>query len=92
MDDQRLLSLPDPAGWSFVHRKFQALRQIDPMRCRNGVRTHDLPGRLVQGQPDKIQFQKRRQAVGKLMEERCKILVGKDGLADFEKRSVMIGL
>ena len=89
MDDERLLRLPDPAARSLVGREFQPLRDIDALGSCDRIGSHALPSRFMQSKADKIQFQERRQALGKLTEERR---VGEDGFTDFKQCSVMFRL
>jgi len=84
-DDKRLLRLPDPAGGVALNGRLAASDLFAGDASFKNVETHDVAGRLVKYEREKIEFDNGMETAGEVVEQRGEIALLGDGLTYFEQ-------
>src|SRR6266581_8096552 len=82
---QGLLRLPDPPGRIAFDRRLRSLDLLRGYARFENVQAHHVLHAVVQDQSEEVKIDYRVKARGKVVEQRGKIALLRDGLAHFEQ-------
>jgi len=83
--EKGLLVLPDPTCWGIVQGKFVGWGRFHVPASLEDAEAHGVIRGVVKNQAEKIELQDGMEAFGKFVKERLRIVLLRDGFADFQQ-------
>ena len=83
------MRLPDPSSGGLCDGKFRPRLNFSGLFGFEDVQPHDIAGRVMQDQTQKIKLDDAMQPRGEFVEQFLEIPVLRDGFGDLEKRAVL---